>query len=94
MCFVSKQEEKAVIKVPWAYMFTVCPKVEQELKTCLKKGCKKVQVDLAATEILTSAVVNTFWTQLHKKINHLLLFFYTFKSSALDITGIAGWQLS
>ena len=60
MCFVSKQEEKTVIKVPGAYMFTVCPKVEQELKTCLKKGCKKVQVDLAATEILTSAVVNTF----------------------------------
>ncbi len=28
------------------------------------------------------------------KINHLLLVFYTFKSSALDITGIAGWQLS
>ena len=28
-----------------------------------------------------------------KKINHLLLFFYKFKSSALDITGIAGWQL-
>lgn len=57
MCFVSKQEEKAVIKVPGAYMFTVCPKVEQELKTCLKKGCKKVQVDLAATEILTTAGV-------------------------------------
>ena len=60
MCFVSKQEEKAVIKVLGAYMFTVYPKVEQELKTCLKKGCKKVQFDLATTEILTSAVVNTF----------------------------------
>ena len=34
MCFVSKQEEKAIIKVPGAYMFTICPKVEQELKAC------------------------------------------------------------
>ena len=42
MCFVSKQEEKAIIKVPGAYMFTVCPKVEQELKACLQKGCQKV----------------------------------------------------
>lgn len=57
MCFVSKQEEKAVIKVPGAYMFTICPKVEQELKACLQKGCQKVLVDLAATEVLTSAAI-------------------------------------
>ncbi len=57
MSFVSKQKEKAVIKVPGAYMFTVCPKVEEELKDCLKKGCQKVQVDLAVTEVLTSAAI-------------------------------------
>jgi len=57
VCFVSKQEEKAIIKVPGAYMFAVCPKVEQELKACLKKGCQKVLVDLEATEVLTSAAI-------------------------------------
>lgn len=46
MCFVSKQEEKAVIKVPLAYMFTVCPKVEQELKTCLKKAVRRCRLTL------------------------------------------------
>ena len=49
MSFVSKQEDKAVIKVPGAYMFTICPKVEAELKECLKRGCRKVQVDLEKT---------------------------------------------
>lgn len=57
MNFVSKQENTAVIKVPGAYMFTVCPRVEKELKSCLKRGCQKVQVDLEATEVLTSAAV-------------------------------------
>ena len=77
MCFVSKQEEKAVIKVLGAYMFTVYPKVEQELKTCLKKGCKKVQVDLAATEILTTAGVvfthsHYFWEYIPRTVTLLL----------------------
>lgn len=57
MTFVSKQADKAIIKVPGAYMFTICPKVEKELKDCLKRGCQKVQVDLEATEVLTSAAV-------------------------------------
>ena len=41
MSFVSKQEEKAVIKVPGAYMFTICPKVEAELKECLKAAARR-----------------------------------------------------
>ncbi|WP_029542074.1 hypothetical protein [Selenomonas sp. AB3002] len=57
MSFVSKQKDKAVIKVPGAYMFTICPKVEAELKDCLKRGCQKVQVDLEKTEVLTSAAI-------------------------------------
>ena len=57
MRFVSKQEEKAVINVPGAYMFTICPKVEAELKECLKSGCQKVEVDLEKTEVLTSAAI-------------------------------------
>ena len=57
MGFVSRQEGKAIIKVPGAYMFTVCPKVERELKACLQKGCQKVLVDLEGTEVLTSAAI-------------------------------------
>ena len=82
MCFVSKQGEKAVIKVPGAYMFTICPKVEQELKACLKNGCQKVQVDLSATEVLTSAAVR-----------QLTSFCYLVAEENFGMSNAAGWVL-
>ena len=57
MSFVTKENEWAVVKVPGAYRFTLCPGIEKEVKAYLMAGCSKVKVDLEKTEILTSAAI-------------------------------------
>ena len=82
MSFVTKQKDKAIIKVPGAYGFTICPQIEAELQACLKRGCQKVQVDFAVTDVLTSAA-----------IRQLSGFYKLVEEGNFSICNAAGWVL-